>query len=372
MKIDYKRLSRNYTEHPIKAFTELCYDDIYYLYWELNLTKKQVSTILGCSDKMFYKYIKEHKLIKSQEMITESQKNLMLERYGTDNIMKTEKGKKACSEAVKAHFMTNKSETIRKRKQTWMEKYGTDNPSKSDKIKQKKQETCLKNYGVDNPLQNSQIKTKVKQTFKDRYGDNPLSKNSNLQPIIKQRIKDKYGVDNVAHNKEISIKKSQTLRNKTNEIKENNIKNLGVEWPSQLQSTINKINKTKKQNETFNKSVLEENTYRKLLELNKTIIRQYSCEKYPFCCDFYIKEDELFIECNYHWTHGGEPFNAKNRKHVKKVQLWQQRNTKYYENAVRVWTIKDVLKLETAKQNGLNYKCFYSFKEFTEWVDNCL
>ena len=30
-------------------------------------------------------------------------------------------------------------------------------------------------------------------------------------------------------------------------------------------------------------------------------------DRYPFACDFYISSLDLFIECNYHWTHGGKP-----------------------------------------------------------------
>lgn len=46
------------------------------------------------------------------------------------------------------------------------------------------------------------------------------------------------------------------------------------------------------------------------------VIPQYQDERYrnpktgrKFNCDFYIPSEDLFIELNYHWTHGKHPFN---------------------------------------------------------------
>ena len=30
----------------------------------------------------------------------------------------------------------------------------------------------------------------------------------------------------------------------------------------------------------------------------------------PFACYFYIPSLDLFIECNYRWTHGGKPYEG--------------------------------------------------------------
>ena len=59
---------------------------------------------------------------------------------------------------------------------------------------------------------------------------------------------------------------------------------------------------TRKKNDTFNTSESEQLLYEKLLKenTNKTIYRNYKCKRYPFYCDFYIKEDDLFIELNAH------------------------------------------------------------------------
>lgn len=50
------------------------------------------------------------------------------------------------------------------------EKYGVDNISKSDDIKRKKELTCLKHFGFLNPLESKEIREKIKQTMIQKYG----------------------------------------------------------------------------------------------------------------------------------------------------------------------------------------------------------
>ena len=40
------------------------------------------------------------------------------------------------------------------------------------------------------------------------------------------------------------------------------------------------------------------------------VITQYKDDRYPFACNFYIPSLDLFIECNYHWTYGGKPYEG--------------------------------------------------------------
>jgi len=45
-------------------------------------------------------------------------------------------------------------------------------------------------------------------------------------------------------------------------------------------------------------------------------------------------------------------------------------NTRYYDNAIKTWTILDVNKIKIAQQNKLNYIIFWRFKELKEWLNN--
>lgn len=121
---------------------------------------------------------------------------------------------------------------------------------------------------------------------------------------------------------------------------------------------------TRKKNNTFNTSNSEERLYEHLLnEYNhKTILKQYKDSKrYPFYCDFYIKEDDLFIELNVHWTHGGRPYDPNDSECQRQLLEWQEKakTSQFYKNAIETWTIRDVKKAQTAKENNLNYLVIY-------------
>ena len=121
---------------------------------------------------------------------------------------------------------------------------------------------------------------------------------------------------------------------------------------------------TKKKNNTFNSSKDEELLYEELLKENRTkiIYRNYKdSERYPFYCDFYIKEDDLFIELNAHWTHGGKPYDPNDEECQNQLIEWQEKakTSQFYKNAIETWTVRDVKKLQCAQKNKLNYKVIY-------------
>jgi len=86
---------------------------------------------------------------------------------------------------------------------------------------------------------------------------------------------------------------------------------------------------------------------------------------YPFCCDFYIKSTDTYIEYNGNWTHGKEPYDPSNEAHQLLVEKWKQKDEEsnrtksgkksYYSYAIKYWTISDPLKRKTAHKNGLNF-----------------
>lgn len=86
------------------------------------------------------------------------------------------------------------------------------------------------------------------------------------------------------------------------------------------------------------------------------LIYQYKDkERYPFKCDFYIPSLDLFIEYNGYWTHGLHPFNPLNKEDNLKLLKWKTKESKQYKTAIKVWTITDPLKRETAIKNNLNF-----------------
>ena len=133
--------------------------------------------------------------------------------------------------------------------------------------------------------------------------------------------------------------------------------------PEQRHTQLTKAWITKKLNGTVNTSKVENEFYKQLLEENKhkTIYRNYKCDKYPFYCDFYIVEDDLFIELNAHWTHGGKPYDPNDEECIIKLNEWKEKakTSQYFVNAIETWTVRDVNKLRVATENKLNYKVIY-------------
>lgn len=135
-------------------------------------------------------------------------------------------------------------------------------------------------------------------------------------------------------------------------------------WQKEKENILQKQYITKSTNKSWNTSKLEEKYYNELLEkYNKNdVIRQYKDDmRYPFNCDFYIKSEDRFIELQGTWCHGGHLFNPFNEEDLKKLEIWKEKakTSRYYQKAIEVWTVTDVLKYNTAIQNNLNINFIY-------------
>ena len=121
---------------------------------------------------------------------------------------------------------------------------------------------------------------------------------------------------------------------------------------------------TKRKNQTYGKSKPEDDFYNYLCKkYNKNnVFRQYKDDRYPFACDFYIKNLDTFVELNLFWTHGPAPFDKNNLQHVEILEEWVKKGEKHphYLQAINTWTIRDPLKIKTAKDNNLKYIVYYN------------
>lgn len=180
---------------------------------------------------------------------------------------------------------------------------------------------------------------------------------------------------NVDDNKKEEIKKniSLSLMTMDPEKKKRRLSLMGKSMSNKLLTRTdkekddfyNKVLMTKKRNNTFNASTLELNVYDILKSKFKQVYHNHKTNGYPFTCDFYIGDVDLYIECNFHWTHGGKPFEGTSDD-LDKLSLWKEKaiNSKFYVNAIDVWTSRDVRKKETFIKNKLNYKIYYTYDEF--------
>lgn len=315
------------------------------------------------------------------EEVKNKSKQTNLIRYGADNIMKTEQGKNKLKASISNLDM---SKIVCKRQQTCLDRYGCVNPSQCEEIKNKKKDTCELHYDVDNPMKSKEIVDRVQNTCIQKYGDSVLGRNSSLKPKIKQSLIDTYGVDNAMKNKDIANKVGQIQRKNKSIYIQRSLKKYGKEWPCQTLKIRDKISKgvinalprifhTKRVNGTFTTSKPEEQVYELLKSKFEHVERQYfDKNRYPYNCDFYIPELDLFLEFNGIWTHGREPFCENNPSHIEKLNRWvdKAKTSEFYENAIYVWTDLDVKKRQIALQNNLNFLEFFSFEEFQQWINS--
>lgn len=176
-----------------------------------------------------------------------------------------------------------------------------------------------------------------------------------------------------AYNKQLLEKRDHNIVVTYGSIEEyNNKRSLSLKntWEENHAAILSKVYNSKIINNSFNSSSPEEryNTYLKEKYGEENVIRQYKDNRYPFMCDFYIKSQDLFIELNLNWTHGEHPFDSKNPEDLNLLVRWEEKakTSAFYKNAIDVWTRRDVEKQKVAKENGLNYKCYYNEIEMYE------
>ena len=246
-------------------------------------------------------------------------KNIIYNKYGVYNVLSLK-------------------ETHEKAKRTKLLRYGDENYVNTEKFTK----TCLERYGCKCPAQNKEIRQKQKETLFSRYGGY-FNKDQ-----VSKTIQERYGMKWFVYSDKVKEK-------------------------SHTKEALEKQYNTRKKNHTFNTSKSEERCYDILV--NKfgvdSVVRQYKSDLYPFHCDFYIKSKDMYIECNFHWTHGGHHFNKNNIKDIITKCKWNfnAKTSKFYKNAISTWTERDVNKYNIAKKNNLNYLVFYTEKEFKDYFN---
>jgi hypothetical protein len=336
MEIDYSKLSRDYRKEPLGTYSmyeKPCKEDLLYLYIDLNLSVKEVGEIIGRKVWATRKYLKSYGITKDINSVTETRKRTKLSKYGDPNFTNREKFIHTCQEKYGVNNVFSLDDVKEKIKNHWLETIGTEYYSSTKECREKMKKTSIEIYGVEYPNQANVIKEKRKNTNISKYG---YPSNSQTQ-----EFKDMW-------------------KNK--------------EWADKVKE---KSYKSRKINHSFKQSKAEDLSY----ELTKSIFpdaqHQYSSELYPFNSDIYIPEIDTYIELNYHWTHGINsngfhchcPYDENNDEHKRCVNFLLSKNSPYYLNAVKVWTIRDPLKRKIAQDNGINFQEFYTKQDYIDWLE---
>ena len=180
----------------------------------------------------------------------------------------------------------------------------------------------------------------------------------------KKHNKEKYGVEN---NFDLPWLEKEKIRRK---IIKTCLEKYGVSCNLVSQENIDKMLETKRKNHTFNTSKPEEELYLYIKSKFPLVKRQYKDkERYPYCCDFYIPELDLFLELNGMWTHNDHPYNEIKDKEILDRWIKKSKNSNFYKCAIKTWTIRDVEKRKCAKKNNLNFKEVWTLQEGKEFID---
>lgn len=169
----------------------------------------------------------------------------------------------------------------------------------------------------------------------------------------KQTVLDKYGVDNVMKVDAIKETARLALLEKYGE---------GVTNIAQVPGAQEHRQDSLVRNGTFIKSKPENNLYDFLVKIfgESDVIRQYRCDRYPWLCDFYIQSRDMFIEGNYHISHGRSWFDKNSDYDLERLEKFKQtKSESLVNNIIEVWTERDVERREKAKEENLNYVVFW-------------
>lgn len=205
--------------------------------------------------------------------------------------------------------------------------------SNSKEVRSKIENTCENKYGIKYPLHTERVRDEMRK----KYGGIGFASKTIMDKFLTV-CEEKYG-DPHYSNRE---KAKETVKNTYNSPRGKEI--------------TNHIYQVKKKNHTLNTSKLENDIKNWLNENNIEYKCHYKNKKYPFACDFYFPSNDMYLEIQGHWTHGEHPFNSENREDQNIVEYWKNKNTKYYNSAIDVWTIRDPHKREVAKMNNLNFR----------------
>lgn len=261
--------------------------------------------------------------------VTAKIKQTMLDRYGVEN----------CTQCP---------EILKRRTQTNIERYGGPSPACRQDVKQKIFETNIERYGHRCTLGSIAIKKKVRETNIERYGTENVFASDAIKERIRKTNHERYGVDNWKQSEEGRKHAKEMFKDGTVKAKEH---------------------ATKKKNGTLNSSKQEKELHAMLKKLypEYTILREYKEDRYPFYCDFWIKELDVFIELNLHYTHGSHPYNPESIEDQERVERYKD-----YPCMIDVWTVRDPKKLEVAKSNNLRYIAVYDPKFTKESIQSAV
>lgn len=241
---------------------------------------------------------------KNAPMIAAKSRKTCLGKYGVEYYGQTAEARKAQSERMRANL---------------------------DVFMSKSRASMLKRYGVKYSWESAALRGKAQATMRERYGSTCYVQSDEYKERL-DSIMDKVRQTNMS-------RYGAPVYTQSDEYKQN------------VDDIQSRIIATKRQNGVLNTSTVE-----KHVKGFDDFESQYNNDsRYPYLCDFYDKDRDLFIEVNASWTHGYHWYDAENDVDTCKKWKVKSKKSEYYANALEVFTKRDVEKREIARVNSLNY-----------------
>lgn len=314
----------------------------------------------------------------SDKIKKEKTQKTCLEKYGVSNPMKVEstkeKMKKNQLEKTGYEWALQNPDVIKKRGETNLKERGVRNVFQDEEIKTKSRETRKETYGVDvsSPTLIPEIREKQVQTTLKNHNVGSFLEKEEIREMGYKAQEDKYGARHFLQSETFNRKRSEYLLKQY----ETNKKRYGGIQPSCDPQVMDKNYETRKQKGTSKSSKEEKQILSELRKRCSSVDSPYKEPRYPFQCDFYIKDDDLFIEYNGYWHHNGHFYNEENIEDQKKLEIWKKKKgiskRNQYDIAIKVWTESDPLKHRTAVENRLNYLVLWNKKDADRFLKDDL
>lgn len=279
------------------------------------------------------------------EKRVESYKNLPLDKKQEISQRCSEGGKKSW-EGISEEEKQTRLENLNTEYLKWFNNLDND---KKQKLVSKRQKSLQKFYEKETQEEKDNRIKQSKENWENK------SKAAKLEIANKLSIKSKKAWSTISEDE-------RKIRGKI--VSENNLK----WWNSASEQEIQKRKENMSigcKHRKYVNNTISKNEQDLINFLTKHKIEfkfnSYINEKYPFHVDFFIPSQNLFIELNIFWHHGGQPFSASSEECNKQLLEWKEKakTSKNYAAAIKTWTQRDVQKREIARKNNLNFiECF--------------
>ena len=305
-------------------------------YYDKFLRKDDEGFCLECGKQTsFITLVKGYRMFCSVKCLNSSQYHIKhcTETY-TKNYIDNEENRKELNKRTKNTCLERyngiglaSQELTKKYNKTMLSKYGHTNPSCVTEFQEKTKQTNIKKYEAENVYASETIKEKIKETNLQRYNETSWTKSKEGREFLK------------------NLTNSEDFKNKQHE--------------------------TKKKNNSFNTSKIEKELEIELRKIFPDLETQYKSELYPFNCDFYVPSLDLYIEYNGTWTHGGCFYDENNEDNRNTLEKWKEasEHSRFYQNAIETWTVRDLNKLNMSLKNNLNYVVWFNQQQAYEWIE---